>query len=121
MTKRIFIAGHNGMVGSALMRQLEKDINNSIITANFKDLDLRNQPQVTTPPNPIEEFYRHPPKWAASMPNDPSPFEHLHTPMMECNVSPRQACRAYADFLAESSPQAPQRAHERISTVKWQA
>jgi len=47
MTKRIFIAGHNGMVGSALRRQLEKDSNNTIITVNRENLDLCNQQQAS--------------------------------------------------------------------------
>lgn len=47
MTKqRIFVAGHNGMVGSALVRQLSQDMNNHIITADRSDLDLTNQQAV---------------------------------------------------------------------------
>ena len=46
MTKRLFIAGHNGMVGSALMRQLEKNKDTKIITARRQDVDLCNQQQV---------------------------------------------------------------------------
>ena len=44
--KRIFIAGHAGMVGSAIKRQLENDANNKIITASKSDLDLTNQRDV---------------------------------------------------------------------------
>ena len=45
MTK-IFVAGHRGMVGSAIFRQLElTDV--EIITANRDKLDLANQAQVT--------------------------------------------------------------------------
>ena len=40
MTKRIFIVGHGGMVGSVLQRQLEKDSSNTIITVNRENLDL---------------------------------------------------------------------------------
>lgn len=43
---KIFVAGHNGMVGSALVRLLKKKKNNKIITANRKKLDLTNQQQV---------------------------------------------------------------------------
>lgn len=42
---RIFIAGHNGMVGSAILRKLEQE-NHSIIKADKKDLDLRRQSDV---------------------------------------------------------------------------
>ena len=43
---RIYVAGHKGMVGSAICRQLEKDPTNEIITASRSDLDLTNQSQV---------------------------------------------------------------------------
>lgn len=42
---KIYVAGHKGMVGSAIMRKLEKEGYNNIITANSKELDLRNQQQ----------------------------------------------------------------------------
>lgn len=41
--KRIFVAGHNGMVGSAIVRQLSKADNIEIITRSRKELDLTNQ------------------------------------------------------------------------------
>ncbi len=42
--KKIFVAGHNGMVGSATVRALQKDSNNwEILTRNRKELDLCNQ------------------------------------------------------------------------------
>jgi GDP-L-fucose synthase len=40
---KIFVAGHNGMVGSAIVRQLEKSGYNDIIIKSSKELDLRNQ------------------------------------------------------------------------------
>ena len=89
MTKRIYIAGHNGMVGSALKRQLEKDTNNSIITASFKDLDLRNQPQVADffAQNPIDEIYLSAAKVGGIHANDTYPAEFIYDNlMMECNV-----------------------------------
>lgn len=46
MTRRIFIAGHNGMVGSALVRQLQQTGNIEIITRNRSQLDLTNQAAV---------------------------------------------------------------------------
>lgn len=45
MTK-IFVAGHNGMVGSAICRQLVHQ-DTEVITATREDLDLTNQLQVT--------------------------------------------------------------------------
>lgn len=38
--KRVFIAGHNGMVGSALLRQLSKRDDIEIICRGRKELDL---------------------------------------------------------------------------------
>jgi len=43
---RIFVAGHNGMVGSALTRLLNKKKNNKIITIRKKNLDLTDQKKV---------------------------------------------------------------------------
>jgi GDP-L-fucose synthase len=44
--QRIFVAGHKGMVGSALARLLAKDPGNQIITASRTELDLLNQAAV---------------------------------------------------------------------------
>lgn len=41
--QKIFVAGHQGMVGSALVRLLQKDVNNEIITVSRQILDLCNQ------------------------------------------------------------------------------
>ncbi len=43
---KIYVAGHRGMVGSAIVRKLEKEGFSNIITRTSKDLDLRNQAQV---------------------------------------------------------------------------
>ena len=43
----IFIAGHKGMVGSALRRHLLKEGYKNILTASRKDLDLINQAAVS--------------------------------------------------------------------------
>jgi GDP-L-fucose synthase len=45
-TDRIYIAGHRGMVGSAIQRKLEKEGFTNIITRTSSELDLRNQQQV---------------------------------------------------------------------------
>ena len=44
--RKIFVAGHRGMVGSAIVRQLQTDPENEIITATRADLDLTNQAAV---------------------------------------------------------------------------
>ncbi len=44
---RIFIAGHRGMVGSAILRELENQGYNNIVTKTHKELDLLNQQAVS--------------------------------------------------------------------------
>ena len=43
---KIYVAGHNGMVGSALVRKLKMDGYSNILVRSSKELDLRNQQQV---------------------------------------------------------------------------
>lgn len=42
-SSKIYVAGHRGMVGSAIVRKLEKEGYQNIITKTSKELDLRNQ------------------------------------------------------------------------------
>lgn len=44
---KIYIAGHRGMVGSAIMRNLQNKGYNNIITCTSKELDLRNSQAVS--------------------------------------------------------------------------
>jgi GDP-L-fucose synthase len=44
--KKIFVAGHKGMVGSAICRQLQKQADVEIITRTRDELDLCDQPAV---------------------------------------------------------------------------
>lgn len=48
---KIFVAGHRGMVGSAIVRKLNAEGFDNIIIRTSSDLDLRNQSQV-------EDFFR---------------------------------------------------------------
>lgn len=50
ITKKIYVAGHRGLVGSAIVRRLEKMGATQIITRTSTELDLRNQLAV-------EEFF----------------------------------------------------------------
>lgn len=45
-TKKIYLAGHTGMVGSAIYRQLQSKGYENILTKNLSELDLRNQSSV---------------------------------------------------------------------------
>lgn len=48
---KIFVAGHRGMVGSAILRRLEKDGYENIITRSHKELDLTDQ-------RAVNDFFR---------------------------------------------------------------
>ena len=43
---KIFLAGHNGLIGSAILRKLKENGYKKIITINKKKLDLTNQLKV---------------------------------------------------------------------------
>ena len=49
-TNKIYIAGHNGMVGSAIVRKLTSEGYNDLITKSSNELDLRNQ-------NAVNQFF----------------------------------------------------------------
>ena len=51
LNSKIFIAGHNGMLGSSIFRKLRNKGYNNIIVINKKNLDLRNQ-------NSVEKFFK---------------------------------------------------------------
>jgi GDP-L-fucose synthase len=46
MTKRIYVAGHRGMVGSSIVRQLQKQVNVELVLRTRSELDLTNQSAV---------------------------------------------------------------------------
>ena len=43
---KIYVAGHKGMVGSAIVRELKKQGYDNVITRSHKELDLTRQDQV---------------------------------------------------------------------------
>jgi len=47
-SSKIFIAGHRGMVGSAILRKLEKDGFDNLVYRTSSELDLRNQEAVAS-------------------------------------------------------------------------
>ena len=48
---KIYVAGHRGLVGSAIMRKLQQEGYTNIITRTHKELDLTNQAQT-------QEFFK---------------------------------------------------------------
>jgi GDP-L-fucose synthase len=45
-TDKIYVAGHRGMVGSAIIRKLEQQAHGNLLTRTSKEVDLRNQQAV---------------------------------------------------------------------------
>lgn len=46
ITEKIYVAGHQGLVGSAIVRQLKKNGYTNIITKTKDELDLTDQKSV---------------------------------------------------------------------------
>lgn len=89
MDKNIFVAGHNGMVGSALVRQLNKTAGNNIITADRSQLDLTNQLAVDLffEKNNVDEIYLAAAKVGGIQANNNNPADFIYQNLMiECNV-----------------------------------
>ena len=89
MSKRIYVAGHNGMVGSALVRLLSKDPENDIIARSRAELDLTNQQAVADffAQETIDEVYLAAAKVGGIHANDTYPAEFIYDNLMvECNV-----------------------------------
>ena len=85
----IFVAGHRGMVGSAIVRQLEKDPANQILTASRSELDLTNQAQVAAyfENNRIEQVYLAAAKVGGIHANNRYPAEFIYENLMiESNI-----------------------------------
>lgn len=96
MTKQIFVAGHNGMVGSALVRQLRKNADNTIVTRSRSEMELTNQQAVADffSQHRIDEVYLGAARVGGIHANDTYPAEFIYDNLMvECNVI-HQAWRA---------------------------
>ena len=46
LNSKIYVAGHNGLVGSAIVRELKRKGYQNILVASKKKLDLTNQSNV---------------------------------------------------------------------------
>jgi GDP-L-fucose synthase len=89
MIKRIFVAGHLGMVGSALVRQLEQEAGNEIITRSRAQLDLTSQQGVADffTSEKIDEVYLGAARVGGIYANNNYPAEFIYDNLMvECNV-----------------------------------
>jgi GDP-L-fucose synthase len=89
MSQTIYVAGHNGMVGSAIIRQLQHDCSNIIITAGRSELDLTNQQAVNQffAENDIDQVYLAAAKVGGIHANNEYPAEFIYQNLMiEANI-----------------------------------
>jgi len=87
--KRIFVAGHKGMVGSAIVRLLQRRDDVEIVTRSRSDLDLVDQHAVTSffAAESIDEVYLAAAKVGGIHANNSYPAEFIYENLMlECNV-----------------------------------
>ncbi len=89
MMPNIFIAGHKGMVGRAIVRQLSQNPNNKLITADKTELDLTNQQAVNGffAQNKIDQVYLAAAKVGGIHANNAYPAEFIYQNLMiEANI-----------------------------------
>lgn len=89
MTKRVFVAGHNGMVGRAIIRHLQQSEQHEIITRNRSDLDLTNQGAVAEffRTQQIDQIYLAAAKVGGIYANNEYPAEFIYENLMvEANI-----------------------------------
>jgi len=81
---RIFVAGHNGMVGSGLVRGLKKIKKNHILTIDKKKLNLTNQANVKKffMNNKIDQVYLAAAKVGGIFANNKFPYEFIYNNLM---------------------------------------
>jgi GDP-L-fucose synthase len=86
---KIFVAGHRGMVGSAIVRQLEASGHTNIITRTRTELDLTNQQAVVDffQTEKIEQVYLAAAKVGGIVANNTYPADFIYENLMiQCNI-----------------------------------
>jgi GDP-L-fucose synthase len=89
MMKRIFIAGHRGMVGTALVRQLQQREECELVLRSRSALDLTNQQAVAEffKIEQIDEVYLAAAKVGGIIANNTYPADFIYENLMiECNI-----------------------------------
>lgn len=89
MTQSIFLAGHRGMVGSAIFRSLQQDDRNRVITRAHAALDLLDQQAVNAlfEDKPIDQVYIAAARVGGIHANSTYPAEFIHQNLvMQCNL-----------------------------------
>jgi len=87
--QRVFVAGHNGMVGSAIVRQLSQQNNVKIITCSRQEVDLTNQQAVLKffQREKIDQVYLAAAKVGGILANNTYPADFIYQNLMiECNI-----------------------------------
>ncbi|MEH8128177.1 GDP-L-fucose synthase [Aeromonas veronii] len=87
--KRVFVAGHRGMVGSAICRQLSQRADVELVVRTRTELDLTSQQAVTAffASEQIDQVYLAAAKVGGIHANNSYPAEFIYQNlMMECNI-----------------------------------
>jgi GDP-L-fucose synthase len=86
---RIYVAGHRGMVGSAIVRCLEKNGYRNLVTRTHRELDLTCQDEVNAffAAEKVEYLFIAAAKVGGILANDTYPAEFIYKNLMiECNL-----------------------------------
>ncbi|WP_220721014.1 GDP-L-fucose synthase [Agarivorans litoreus] len=89
LNSRIYVAGHRGMVGSAIVRQLEASGYSNIITRTRDELDLTNQQAVFEffKTENIDQVYLAAAKVGGIVANNTYPADFIYENLMiQCNI-----------------------------------
>ncbi|MEK9843007.1 MULTISPECIES: GDP-L-fucose synthase [Thalassospira] len=89
MIKKVFVAGHNGMVGSAIARRLRLDAQIELVTATRGELDLENQESVNRffVRHSIDEIYLAAAKVGGIHANNTYPADFIYKNLLiEANI-----------------------------------
>lgn len=87
--KRVFVAGHNGMVGSAIVRQLKQQADVNVVTRSRSELNLLNQQDVTTffEQEKFDQVYLAAAKVGGIVANNTYPADFIYENLtIQCNI-----------------------------------